>query len=334
MLGMNPLANAVLLRRLFIVKQLFLHAFGHSRGNSAIDKMIAVHNFHNAIEMTLRAVLLEYEIRLEKELNLDFEGLMNAIDQFEDFKKKPLKLPYRSELRKLNTTRNLVQHHAHEPEESSMDEWRVFTHRFLTHAYKEYFSQDFESMSLLDFVNDSRLRKVLAISKQHLSDESWENSLRASKLAFHCSSMSLNTHIPGNGSNMASSAAADLRTGDNNIDTHVRQALDRVYARINAAEAYAVLLATGVNAADYAKYKRTPINVHLGPMGGYQFRNDSGIVEEEAARWTHDFVVSAIMKWQEAGLDPKVSAWFCASCDKFLNQSEVALVAPESGDSA
>jgi len=55
-------------RRLLLAKQLHAHALDHSGYGSVLDKMIAVHNFHNAVEITLRAIALEHEVRVEREL--------------------------------------------------------------------------------------------------------------------------------------------------------------------------------------------------------------------------------------------------------------------------
>jgi hypothetical protein len=117
-------------RRLLLAKQLYLHGLKHSRNPGALNKMIAIHNFHNAIETTLRAIFLHYEIRAEKQLNIEFESMLNEIDNNEAFKEKGKRLPYRQEMRNLNQIRNLVQHHVHEPEGSAMEDWRVFTSRF------------------------------------------------------------------------------------------------------------------------------------------------------------------------------------------------------------
>jgi hypothetical protein len=112
-------------RRLLLAKQLYLHGLDHSKKAGALNKMIAVHNFHNAIEIALRAIILYYEIRAEKQLNIEFEVMLSDIDNHQDFKDQGIKLPYRQDLRNLNQLRNLVQHHALEPEDSSMEDWRV-----------------------------------------------------------------------------------------------------------------------------------------------------------------------------------------------------------------
>ena len=295
-----------------MAKELYEHGLDHSRVGAALDKMIAVHNFHNAIEITLRAILLEHEIRVERELNLDFEGLMNQIDQFPGFKTRAQRLPYRQELRKLNSVRNLVQHHAHEPEDSTMDEWRVFSRRFLTGAFQEYFGEDFEKLTPSELVTDGRLRRLLLRSMADQEREDWEAALCACKLAFEYASASLGEHLPRGGFNSPFFVAGDLEYG-------LRRVVDKVYERIADAERYAVVLASGVNAADFARYRRTPISV-VFTMGGASFQRFQGadIVADEV-RWAHRFVVTTIIRWQTAGLDPQVPEWSRVGCDGFLD---------------
>ncbi len=55
-------------RRLLLAKQLYLHGLEHSYIKGSLNKMISIHNFHNAIEITLRAIFLRFEIRAEKQL--------------------------------------------------------------------------------------------------------------------------------------------------------------------------------------------------------------------------------------------------------------------------
>ncbi len=50
-------------RRLLLSKQMYEHGNEISRNADALSKMIAVHNLHNSIEITLKAIFLFYEIR-------------------------------------------------------------------------------------------------------------------------------------------------------------------------------------------------------------------------------------------------------------------------------
>jgi hypothetical protein len=299
-------------RRLLLAKQLYEHGLDHSRGGAALDKMIAVHNFHNAIEIALRAILLEHEIRGERELNLDFEALMNQIDQFPDFKVRGQRLPYRQELRKLNSLRNLVQHHAHEPEDSEMDEWRVFSRRFLARAFDEYFGEDFDSLTPVDLVADNRLRRLLLRSASDQERQDWGAGLCACKLALKYASASLGEHLPRGGFNSPFFVAGDLDLG-------LRRVVEKVYERIADAERYAVMLTSGVNAADFARYRRTPISVTLAIGGAPFFQHLQGVeIVADDVRWAYRFVVATIIRWQTAGLDPQVPECFAAGCDGFV----------------
>jgi len=89
-------------RRLLLAKQLFLHGIDHSEKAGSLNKMIAIHNLHNAVEIVLRAIFLHFEIRPEKELNIGFENMLAEIDRYSDFKSQDIKLPYRQEMRNLN----------------------------------------------------------------------------------------------------------------------------------------------------------------------------------------------------------------------------------------
>jgi hypothetical protein len=316
--------NVTSQRRLLLAKLLYLHALGHSKASPAVDKMIAVHNFHNAVEVVLRAILLEHEIRVENHLNLDFEALMNNIDQFELFKAAGQRLPYRTELRKLNSIRNLVQHHAHEPEESTMEEWRVFSHRFLCKAYLEYFGVDFDQMSLRDFIADGRLKQLLVLTDNYLETNRWDDAVCASKLAFHYASSSLeaNVRIQDSSAFFASSR----------LDRGLREVVENLYSRIGAAESYAAILASGINAADFARYKRSPIIVGLIFGGGPYFQNMHGPVQESDALWVRDFVTDSILRWQNGGFGPGVPERSAAGCDKFLQQGFEELSLPKPGE--
>jgi len=141
--------KTIIYRRLILSKQLYLHGLEHSNTSGDLNKMIAIHNFHNAIEISLRSIILAYEIRAEKQLNIDFETMLNEIDNYNKFKEKEMKLPYRQELRNLNQLRNMVQHHAVIPESSTMDDWRVFTKRFLSKAFEQYFNNEFDKISYI-----------------------------------------------------------------------------------------------------------------------------------------------------------------------------------------
>jgi len=304
-------------RRLLLAKQLYEHALDHSRTGSALDKMISVHNFHNAIEIVLRAIHLEHEIRVERELNIDFEVLINEIDKFPKFTEKGQRLPYRQELRKLNSTRNLVQHHAHEPEGSAMEEWRVFSRRFLAAAYREYFEEDFDGLTPVDLIADTRLRRLLLRSSDNQTRENWRESLRACTLAFQYASSSLREYLPRPG---FQSPLFELHTGNQELDVRIERILGKVYERIAEAERYAAVLASGVNVANLARYQRTSISPTFTMSGSPTFEPQSKEIIADKVRWAWRFVVETIIRWQTTGLEPHVPRQYQNLCDRQLDE--------------
>jgi len=302
-------------RRLLLAKQLYAHALDHSGYGSVLDKMIAVHNFHNAVEITLRAIALEHEVRVERELNIDFESLLNEIDRFEPFRSKGERLPYRQELRKLNSVRNLVQHHAHEPEGSTMDEWRVFSKRFLSKAFKQYFGVDFEALSPVDLIGDPRLRRILQLSERLNGRSAWDDATCADKLAFQFAMMSLRADLPAGQSSWAFFAGGRSVRGLGLDDL-----LKKVDKRFEELEQYTVVLASGVTPGAYARFTRAKIFVHIMESGAPIFDRAMGFASmtREESEWIHEFVVQTIVRWQNAGLRPTVPSWQEEGCDAFL----------------
>jgi len=283
----------------------------------ALDRMIAVHSLHNAIEVTLRAIVLAHEIRAERELNIDFESLLNSIDQFQKFRDRDERLPYRQELRKLNTVRNMVQHHGHEPEAASMDEWRVFSKRFLDRALTQYFHLEFEDLSATHLVTDVRLRHLLETQATLMKKELWHQATCTGKLAFAYASVSLRTNLPSGESSWAlfadSGNTRDLALGD---------LVRKIDQRFQNIEQYAIVLASGVTPGDYARYMRVPLHVQLAQGGSPFFERyrDQHPMAKEETEWVLEFVVESVIRWQNAGLAPTVAQWHQSGCDKFLEE--------------
>lgn len=158
-----------------VAKQFYLHALEHSSFISDVDKMIAIHNFHNAIEIVLKAIVYYYNVPLSDKFDPKFPKLIEDIDKH--LKPKGVELPFYKQLGMLNTYRNQVQHNAYEPEESMMSEWQVFTHNFLADTYQKYFGIDFEKLSRLDLVESDLLRSILEKSSEFITLGSFTESV-------------------------------------------------------------------------------------------------------------------------------------------------------------
>jgi hypothetical protein len=282
-------------RRLLTAKQMYLHGLEHSNKYGALNKMIAVHNFHNSIEIVLRSIMLHYEIRPERQLNIEFENMLNEIDNF--FKDRQLRLPYRQEVRNLNQWRNLVQHHATEPESSTMDEWKVFTKRFLMKVCEEYFDLSFESLSPLELVEDPGLKEILKLSLEKCRELKFAKSLELSKIAFKLASEAIRSFLPYTSSFDIPRELEDYSKTIEKIYSQLEDEFDKVHY-------YSALLSSGINIVDFNKFDLKTPCVNGSNALYVSWGKISEKIDEETVLWVNDFVVNSIIQWQLIGLNP------------------------------
>lgn len=293
----------VIQKRVLLAKEFYLNGVESSRKTDPLNKMMAVHNFHISIEIAVKSILLKYEIRNEKTLNIDFESMLNEVDKFQEFKEKGLKLPYRQEIRNLNQMRNLVQHHVIEPDESNMDDWRLFSYRFLQRVFNSYFEIDFDKVSRISFINDEGLRKYLERSQREMTNNNYNSSSCFSAGAFEYASLSFSDFIP----NSSSEFFITSGLGHSGVSRDLQDAFKKTLKRVDDSEHFSALLASGVNLSDYKKYKDSSPIVHIMLGGRQQYETFSGkVFDQESTLWLQNFVISTFIKWQQLGLNPKI----------------------------
>lgn len=293
----------VIQKRVLLAKEFHLNGIESSRKNDPLNKMMAVHNFHISIEIAAKSILLKYEIRNEKTLNIDFESMLNEIDQFQEFKDRGLKLPYRQEIRNLNLMRNMVQHHVIEPDESSMDDWRLFSYRFLKRVFDSYFEIDFDKVSRISFINDEGLRKYLEKSQKLLKEGSYDSASCFAAGAFEYASLSFSNFIP----NSSSEFFITSSLGHSGVSRDLQDAFKKTLKRVDESEHFSALLASGVNLSDYKKYKDSSPFVQIMVGGNQHYSTYAGkVFDLESTVWLQNFVITTFIKWQQLGLDPKI----------------------------
>ena len=195
-LGTDDDKARVIFRRLSLAKQMFLHGVDHSEKAGPLNKMIAIHNLHNAVEIVLRAILLHFEIRTENEINIGFESMLNAVNGHSCFKDQGIKLPYRQQMRELNQARNRVEHRATEPASSIIEDSRVFVRRFLIETYQTYFGCGFGTITLVSMIEDEHLRELLELSASEITAGNLKKALTLVDAAFYWASATIGEVLP------------------------------------------------------------------------------------------------------------------------------------------
>ncbi|MBF8303207.1 MAG: hypothetical protein HW396_1488 [Candidatus Dadabacteria bacterium] len=51
------------IRRLVLAKKLYLHGCGHASAKDEVSRMLAIHNFDNAVEIVLKCVATKQELK-------------------------------------------------------------------------------------------------------------------------------------------------------------------------------------------------------------------------------------------------------------------------------
>lgn len=286
-------------RRLLLAKQLYKHGLEHSNYGGALNKMIAVHNFHNAIEIILKAIMLHYDIKSENQLDIKFGEMIKAINKHSLFQEKDITLPYRQEISTLNQYRNLVQHHGFEPESNSMDSWRVYTRDFLIQSCQNYFKRSFDDLSPVDLIEDWQLKALLRLSFSVLDENNMAKSAMLSKIAFEWARKAIFGTLPEEDRTYL------VVPSDCKIRRNIINVFKKIDEKANDTLYFSALLSSGIKLVDYKRFRTiTPPVAFAG--GGTVYCYCSKELSVEDARWALDFVVNAIIYWQTLGLEPSV----------------------------
>jgi len=311
----DEITKAVTCRRLSLCKQLFLHGYNSSYKTDGLSKMMAVHNFHNSLELFLRSLFLHYNIRQEKTINIEFEVMLSEIDSWCSKNKKST-LPYRQELRNLNQQRNHVQHHAIEPETSTMDYWRVYTRLFFEVAFKQFYDIDFESFNSISLINDHIIGAILEKSSALKNESKFEESIFHAKLSFQVAALSFQENMPSEGLHSAFFLSSKFRGMSD-----VTSLIEKLTERIKMSEQFTLILTSGINSSDYTKYIYETPNIQFSINGYPHFNSRSGITyTAENCSWILETTINWILMWQRNGINVKVPDYMIDNIKKISEE--------------
>lgn len=281
----------IVLWRLLIAKQFYLHALEHSKLTTAIDKMIAIHNFHNAIEIFLKTIAVHYpSIKVPKHSTIP--SLIDSIDQ--TLKPLGVVIPLSNQLLFLNDDRNLVQHQAHEPGESVSEQWRYFTLLFLRESYKLYFGVDFDTLSRLDLIDDPLIKDILSLSLRDLKEGYYRESLILSTIVLEA----VLEYLVGDGMDLQRYAIAHFHNPSTDEIETIQDIVNQIAHYADRTERNLDLLSRGINLQAYQNYRMAIPRIDYD----HKLQKQTAYFEKEpdrvSAQWALDFVVDTLVSIQ------------------------------------
>lgn len=171
-------------RRLIFAKMLFNHGFEHSVNGTGIDRMIAVHNFHNAIEMILKSVAVKYDIRPKKDIDFKFKDLWNEINKNENYRKENEELPLKNQIFGLHDLRNRIQHHGDEPSRHDTQKYYHFAEDFIRQVFEDAFSESYDNLFMSSLIENERIKKLMLEGEKQLNEGNYKVSIEKCATAF------------------------------------------------------------------------------------------------------------------------------------------------------
>lgn len=292
-------------KRLLLAKEFHLNACELAKKTDQLSRMMAVHNFHIGIEIILKAILLKYEIRAEKSLDISFDGLMTDIDKHHEFKEKGKKLPYRQQISGLNKMRGLVQHHAKVPDPSDLDDYRLHAEQFLVSVSRDYFNVNFATINRISFIEDTYLQKLLNRASKELSQKEYLASACFSVATFEYSRNSI-TQVMRD-MYTVSRISRSISRSPGNSRGELTQVFEHILDKVVESERLTILLTSGISLSNFRRFKQLTPQTNFMNAGNPHFQVGPNYNPSyDDANWVLEFVISSIINWQQIGLKPKL----------------------------
>ena len=295
-------------KRLLLAKKFYHSGMDFVNNGDSLSKIMAVHNFHIAIEITLKAVLFKKNIKIDKIRQIGLIQLFNEINKSEETTNQ---LPYKDEITKLNDNRNLAQHHSQFPNDETLDELKVVSRLFLEKVFDSFFNIELNDLTEISLISDSNLQKLLKKAMICISEGKFEDASSFCTVAFEYASSSI-------------ICRPAFKLFSSGISPSITGVIEKVYDKIIENENLTYILATGIKLKDYREYKKTTPFIHNPLHSKPIFESKMGqTFNKERSKWLLDFVVDSIVKWQQLGVDPKVPENLLNGLMHFLKEKNI-----------
>lgn len=290
MAGLPLTPDEGLLERLQRSVEFMEHALAHVSGGSAIDRMVAVHGLDNAVEYLLRIVLDALDIEAKTQKNLDTIELASLFGEVHAFVRNEhdLRLPYRTEIKKLRQLRNLVQHGMVDPA-SELQPMATIVTRFYEYVFVNIFGLRPTDLRLSQLVRNSAVRVHLEKAEDRIAAGDYLETVVAARDAFdnafyerrRYSTLRLNA-IP-----------VLLRAGE-----HKSQFFNELVDEIEQ-------LRFGIDATRFQRFqeyvRHIPMDHRVEWRGNLVMQRPW---QKEDAEFCYRFVAQTVMQWQNGDVPP------------------------------
>lgn len=157
------------IERLALIKYLSRQAIEQSMQPDPINGF-SVLQFHDCVELLLNLICETKNIKVPQNF-MDYWTEINKIIN-------PDLLSHQTSMQKLNKARVGFKHHGIIPSKTDIESFRVMTLSFLTENYVKFFKIEYEKVSLLDLIENSRCKSHLQEAEEALVNKLVEECLK------------------------------------------------------------------------------------------------------------------------------------------------------------
>jgi hypothetical protein len=276
-------------RQLLLCKFLFRRAEEAVIESGPFSKGLAVSLAQDAAEMMMSAVLKAVDGKPGT-----FEGTWKAVR--EGLKNPQQKeLPMQAQMAEVNKARVGFKHHAITPCDRDATRLVLYTHEFLSAAAREFWGVDFDSLSLVDFIEDTEIAELLRKAEAELRAGQVGHTLEECAKARLILFRPFRQLVP-RASGRLSSAISDLGREARAV-AHEAKDLEEAFSNLRE---FAVMSALRVSLADHLRCSKALPAVVQSLAGGYQVQWRRPVPAEAEARFALDFVTETALAVQDA----------------------------------
>lgn len=282
------------LQLLAYCKEFFVNGERELEQNTNMARMQAVLKFHDSVEYCVRAIIEEYKVNHDR--NLDLIPLMKCIERSITDKT----LPLLSQMDFLNTTRGKIKHHASVPSAEDTHRCHLYTKDFLERVSKDYLGVDFASVSRLVLIKNARIRSLLENAEKKRRGGDYIGALARVKVAFENARPSDQTFLSKE--SLSKNLDYALRRIHREMGELLRPIV-QIADRIAELEQAVALLMMGVDILKLRRFQEiTPI-VSTTLSGIRQISWDpSHEPDNQMTMEAIEYVIDMILVWQSMGV--------------------------------
>jgi len=167
--------NEIIYRQLVLLKAFYQHGIYHSKIQSPLDNMLAIHHFDICNEFILR-IIGEYLKITNETKTYTLSHIFNQINKQLN-EKKGIKLNFQKQIEDVRQIRNSIQHNAETKTEESVNRCSIYTFDFLNDTIQRVFGINFEDINLIKLIRETKIKERMQKALKSIENEKYEDAL-------------------------------------------------------------------------------------------------------------------------------------------------------------